>query len=60
MPQEMCNTIYATSGYEQSAQNIQQTSLDTDMVFSDGYATQLAKASGGPGPGVTLKLNVGV
>jgi hypothetical protein len=30
------------------------------MVFGDGYATQLAKASGGPDDGITLSLNVGV
>ena len=34
--------MYATAGYEQSVQNLAGTSLDSDMVFSDGYKSQLA------------------
>lgn len=30
------------------------------MVFADGYAGQLVTASGSPGDGVTITLNVGV
>jgi hypothetical protein len=30
------------------------------MVFADGYASQLATASGTPDSGITLKLNVGI
>ena len=30
------------------------------MVFSDGYASQIAKASGGLDEGIALSLNVGV
>ena len=36
-----------------------QTSLDSDMVFSDGYASQLATATGSVDDGYTLTLNVG-
>ncbi|HEX6388518.1 MAG TPA: hypothetical protein VFZ89_03700 [Solirubrobacteraceae bacterium] len=60
IPQDICEQIYATSGYEQSVQSLSQTSLDSDNVFSDGYASQLAKVSGGAADGVTLRLNVGV
>ena len=60
LPRETCEAVYATSGYEQSVQNLAQTSLDSDMVFSDGYASQLAKVSGGVKEGFTLTLNVGV
>ena len=60
LPKEMCDTIFAMPGYEQSVQNLGGTSLDSDMVFSDGYASQLAKASGDAERGVTLSLNVGV
>ena len=42
IPQDACDAVYATAGYEQSVQNLAQTSLDSDMVFSDGYASQLA------------------
>jgi hypothetical protein len=41
-------------------QNLASTSLDGDMVFSDGYASQLATAAGTPDSGITLKLNVGI
>ena len=52
--------MYATDGYEQSATNLAQTSLDTDMVFSDGYKSQLATTSGSVDTGIAIKLNVGV
>ena len=60
IPQDICETVYATDGYEQSVSNLAQTSLDTDMVFSDGYKSQLATVSGGVDDGIALKLNVGV
>jgi hypothetical protein len=60
LPAETCELVYATEGYEQSAENLSQTSLDTDNVFSDGYAGQLATASGAVDSGFTIKLNVGV
>jgi protocatechuate 3,4-dioxygenase beta subunit len=60
IPQEACDAVYATAGYESSAQNMQSLSLDSDMVFADGYAGQLATASGDPDAGYELKLNVGV
>jgi hypothetical protein len=60
LPEEACRTVYATAGYEQSVQNLAQTSLATDMVFSDGYSTQLGTAGGSPEQGMTLALNVGV
>lgn len=60
LPQDTCELVYATDGYEQGAQNLAQTSLDTDMVFSDGYASQLASASGDVDGGIALRLNVGV
>ena len=46
LPKDACDLVYATDGYEQSVQNLAQTSLDSDMVFSDGYASQLATTSG--------------
>jgi hypothetical protein len=41
-------------------QNLAQTSLDTDNVFSDGYASQLASTSGDVDSGIAIKLNLGV
>ncbi len=37
-----------------------QTSLASDMVFSDGYSLQMAKAEGSVDEGYTLTLNVPV
>jgi protocatechuate 3,4-dioxygenase beta subunit len=60
LPAAVCKQVFATPGYEQSVENLRQASLDGDMVFSDGYASQLAKASGSVKRGITLSLNVGV
>lgn len=60
IPQDACDAVYATAGYEQSKQNLGQTSLDRDMVFSDGYDSQLASASGNPDSGMSLQLDVSV
>ena len=60
IPQETCEAVYATEGYEQSVANLAGTSLAGDMVFADGYASQLAKAEGSVEEGYTLTLNVGV
>jgi protocatechuate 3,4-dioxygenase beta subunit len=60
LPEDACKLVYATAGYEQSVQNLAQTSPATDMVFSDGYSTQLGTVSGSVGQGLTVALNVGV
>jgi protocatechuate 3,4-dioxygenase beta subunit len=60
LPKEICETVYGSDGYEESLQNLAQVSLDSDMVFGDGYASELATASGDAGSGVNIKLNVGV
>ena len=59
-PEAPCRQVYATDGYTQSLQNLSQTSLDTDMVFSDGYSLQLAKVTGDVTSGYTATLNVPV
>jgi protocatechuate 3,4-dioxygenase beta subunit len=60
LPEPACALVYATAGYEQSVQNLAQTSLDSDNVFSDGYSTQLGTATGTVAAGMTVQLNVGV
>jgi protocatechuate 3,4-dioxygenase beta subunit len=59
-PEAPCRQVYATDGYDQSLQNLSPTSLDTDMVFSDGYSLQLAKVTGDVTGGYTATLNVPV
>lgn len=58
VPEDACDAVYATAGYEASVTNMQQTGLDSDNVFSDGYSLQLAKATGSVEEGYTLTLNV--
>lgn len=60
LPQEACDAVYATEGYEASVENLAATSLDSDMVFSDGHTLQLAVATGSVDEGYVLSLNVPV
>lgn len=60
LPESDCATIYATAGYEASAQNLPRITLATDNVFSDGYALQMATVSGNPTDGYVAKLKVGI
>lgn len=61
LPQGICNTVYAESGYESSASNLQRVSLSSDMVFGDdGAEKQLATVTGSVGQGYTVKLDVEV
>jgi protocatechuate 3,4-dioxygenase beta subunit len=59
-PQAVSEAVYATAGYEQSVANLQGVTLDSDMVFSDGYALQMAKTSGSVEQGYTATLRVPV
>ncbi len=60
LPQDVCEAVYATEGYEQSVANLAQLSLETDNIFSDGYSLQLAKVTGSVDEGYTITLNVPV
>jgi protocatechuate 3,4-dioxygenase beta subunit len=60
LPEAACRQVYATEGYSQSLQNLSQTSLATDMVFSDGYSLQLGTVTGSVDQGMTATLNVPV
>ncbi|MEV0951359.1 intradiol ring-cleavage dioxygenase [Promicromonospora sp. NPDC050249] len=60
LPQAVSEAVYATAGYEQSVANLQGVTLDSDMVFSDGFALQMAKTSGSVGQGYTATLRVPV
>jgi protocatechuate 3,4-dioxygenase beta subunit len=60
LPEAACRQVYATEGYSQSLRNLSQTSLATDMVFSDGYSLQLGTVTGSVDKGMTATLNVPV
>ena len=60
LPEDVSRRVYATDGYGASSANLDQTSLDRDMVFSDGYSLQLATVTGSVDSGLTATLNVPV
>jgi protocatechuate 3,4-dioxygenase beta subunit len=60
LPEKACRLVYATDGYQQSLRNLARTSLDSDMVFGDGYSLQLATVTGNVTDGMTATLNVPV
>ncbi|MGO4805516.1 intradiol ring-cleavage dioxygenase [Arthrobacter sp. 2MCAF15] len=56
-----CKEVYASAGYETSAQNFPRTTLKSDNVFGDdGGIYQLAAMSGSVTAGYTAGLNVTV
>jgi protocatechuate 3,4-dioxygenase beta subunit len=61
LPKDVCDTVYATRGYESSVANLARLSLDSDNVFGDdGGVSQLATVSGSVSSGYTVSLTVGV
>ena len=61
LPEDACNTVFATAGYEQSVQNLQQVSLASDNVFGDdGGVRQLGAVTGTVDDGYSVELTVPV
>lgn len=61
LPEDACNVVYATAGYEQSVQNLGQVSLQSDMVFGDdGGIHELGTVTGSVSDGFTVRLTVPV
>jgi protocatechuate 3,4-dioxygenase beta subunit len=60
LPEDTSRVVYATDGYSGSLDNLAQTSLDSDLVFSDGYSLQMAKVAGSTAGGYTATLTVPV
>jgi protocatechuate 3,4-dioxygenase beta subunit len=60
-PEDVCEQVYTTAdGYTQSESNMERTSLDGDMVFSDGYDDQLATVTGSVDDGYVAELTFSV
>ncbi len=59
-PEDVCELVYATDGYDQSVANMARTSLESDMVFSDGVDDQLAAVTGSVDSGLVASLTVPV
>lgn len=60
LPEAPCRAVYATGAYRASAAVFTRTSLGSDSVFRDGYASQLAAVTGGVAEGFTATLTVAV
>ncbi len=61
LPKDSCDTVYATTGYEQSISNLAQVSLASDNVFGDdGGIHELGTVSGAVSTGLTVDLAVAV
>lgn len=60
LPEATCKTVYATTGYSQSVQNLSKITLASDNVFGDGYSLQVATVTGDVTNGYTAQLTVGV
>jgi len=58
MPQGASREAYLTDGYGNSLDDLGRTSLDRDLVFSDGYDSQLATVDGEPIAGYTASLRI--
>jgi protocatechuate 3,4-dioxygenase beta subunit len=59
-PEAACKVVYASDGYTDSLNTLSQVSLSTDMVFSDGWSSELASVDGSVADGYTSTLNVPV
>jgi protocatechuate 3,4-dioxygenase beta subunit len=60
LPEDVSRIVYADSRYPDSLSNLSRTSLDTDMVFRDGYSLQLATVTGDAASGYVASLTVPV
>lgn len=61
LPQEVCDAVYATAGYENSVRNLSGVTLTSDNVFGDdGGIFQIATVSGDVASGYRAALAVGI
>jgi protocatechuate 3,4-dioxygenase beta subunit len=61
IPADVAQDVYDNvEGYESSQETFAAVTLDSDMVFSDGYSLQMAKVTGSAEEGFTLALTVPV
>ncbi|GAB2612235.1 3,4-dioxygenase subunit beta [Paractinoplanes abujensis] len=61
LPKDVCDKVYATTGYSSSVSNLSQISLSSDNVFGDDEAAlQTGAVSGDVSGGFTVTLTVKV
>jgi protocatechuate 3,4-dioxygenase beta subunit len=59
-PEDVCNAVYATTGYSQSVTNLRGVTLSSDGIFRDGVTLQMATMSGSVEAGLVASLTVGI
>ena len=59
-PVDTCRTVYAAPGYASSLANLAQVSFATDLVFSDGTATEMSTVTGNVADGYVVTLALGL
>jgi hypothetical protein len=59
-PEDVCNAVYATTGYDQSVTDLRGVTLSSDGVFRDGVGLQMATMSGSVAAGFVASLTVGI
>ncbi|MGN7779501.1 dioxygenase [Mycolicibacterium sp. 22603] len=61
LAQEISSAVYAfDDGYAASIPNLADLTLDSDMVFGDGWTAQMASTSGTPDAGIDISITIGV
>jgi protocatechuate 3,4-dioxygenase beta subunit len=61
IPQDVCDVVYATPGYERSVSTLSQVSLTSDNVFGDdGGVHELGAVTGAVTSGYTVSLTAAV
>ncbi|MDY7231287.1 intradiol ring-cleavage dioxygenase [Hyalangium rubrum] len=60
LPEDACDAVYATTGYQSSVTNLQRVTLSNDNVFSDGSDSQLATVTGSVSGGYVATLTVAI
>jgi hypothetical protein len=58
IPEDACNQAYDAAGYAQSVTNLASLTLESDQVFADGTALQLATTTGSTDDGFGLRLSL--
>jgi protocatechuate 3,4-dioxygenase beta subunit len=60
LPEAICKTVYATTGYSASVTNLSHITLASDNIFGDGDSLQVASVTGDVTNGFTAQLTVGI
>ncbi len=61
LPEATSSAVYTfDDGYAASIPNLGALSLDSDMVFGDGWTAQMASTGGTPATGIDVAITIGV